>query len=166
MWRKIFTKPVMWFSILLSLALWLGESLFHYLIFDPNHPFELIPSDTNELWMRLSICGMVIIFGGYIQHQTTKKRAIQEEKLRTLKATMHTVEDRIGNSLLSIKYLLTDAENNHRINRASSKEITDLIDNTMAELRQIRKLDVVTEKRFSDNTFYLELDKNHKLHSN
>lgn len=110
MWLRIFAKPVLLFSIAFSILLWFVESLFHFLVFDPGHPFEIIPGDQNELWMRLVICGIIIIFGCYIQHQAIMKRSVEEEKLSTLKATMHTVEDSVGNALLSIKYLLLYAE--------------------------------------------------------
>lgn len=164
MWRRLITKPVLLFSIALAVLLWIGESLFHYLVFDPGHPFEIIPSDQNELWMRLVICAMIVVFGGYIQRQANKKRAIQEEKLRTLRATMHTVEDRVGNTLLSIKYLLNDAENNQCINLQLSNDIHKLIDNTMQQLREIRNLNVVSEKRFNKDTFYLDTDRERNTH--
>ena len=165
MWRNLFAKPVLLFSIFFAALLWFGESLFHYLVFDPGHPFEIIPSDNNELWMRLLICLILVIFGGYIQRQSTKKRDIEAEKLRTLKATMHTVEDRVGNNLLSIKYLLIDAENNQFINLQLSNDILKLIDSTMSELREIRNMDVVSERRFSSDTFYLDTNKNRRTDS-
>ncbi|MEN8178603.1 MAG: hypothetical protein ABFS39_08275 [Pseudomonadota bacterium] len=115
--------------------------------------------------MRLVICVLIIVFGSYIQRQTNKKRAIEEEKLRTLKATMHTVEDRVGNTLLSIKYLLLDAEKSQFMNLQLSNDILKLIDDTMTELREIRNMDVVHEKPFSKNTFYLDTDKTNKVHS-
>ena len=115
--------------------------------------------------MRLLICLILVIFGGYIQRQSTKKRDIEAEKLRTLKATMHTVEDRVGNNLLSIKYLLIDAENNQFINLQLSNDILKLIDSTMSELREIRNMDVVSERRFSSDTFYLDTNKNRRTDS-
>ena len=160
MWRRLFAKPVLLFSISFSILLWISESLFHYLVFDPGHPFEIVPSDQNELWMRLAICGVIIIFGGYIQRQTIKKRAVEEEKLRTLKATMHTVEDSIGNTILSIKYLLFDAEKNHHVNLQTSKDILQLIDGAMSRMREIRNVNTVSEKQFTNDTFYLDTGKN------
>ena len=160
MWRNIFAKPILVFSFLLAGLLWLTESVFHYLVFDIGHPFEIIPSDTNELWMRLLLCALIVVFGTYIQHQSVKRLAIQDAKLRTLNATMHTVEDRIGNSLISIRYLLTDAEQNQMINVELAKDILDLIDDTMGELREIRSLKVISEKRFSDATYYLDTGHN------
>lgn len=165
MWRRLFAKPVLLFSIALSILLWIGESLFHYLVFNPGQPFEIVPSDNNELWMRLVICGVIIIFGGYIQRLTLKKRALEEAKLRTLKATMHTVEDSVGNNLLSIKYLLLDAEKQHHINLQTSKDMLNLIDDTMSQLREIRNLEVVSEIQFSNDTFYLETGKDNNVHT-
>lgn len=155
-WRRLFKMPVLLYSIAISIFVWFSESLFHYLIFDPGYPFEIIPGDQNELWMRLMTCGIIVIFGGYIQHHTNKKRSIEEEKLRTLKATMHTVEDSVGNSLLSIKYLLLDAENNQNFNLETLKDIRHLIDNTMCQLREIRNLNSVSEKQFANDIICLD----------
>lgn len=157
--RDIFAKPILYYSIALSASVWLGESLFHYWVFDPLHPFEIIPSDHNELWMRLLLCGIIILFGVYIQIQSNKKKALEEEKLNTLKATMHTVEDQVGNALLSIKFILLDAEKHHIINLELSSEILKLIDTTFQQLREIRKLEVVKESRFHKDTFYLDTNR-------
>ncbi len=165
MWRQLFLKPMLLFSIVLAVALWIGESLFHYLVLDPGHPFEIIPSDQNELWMRFLLCALVVLFGGYMQRQSTKKRVIEEEKLRTLKATMHTVEDRVGNTLLSIRYLLLDAEKNQIINLQLSNDILKLIDGTMSQLREIRNMDVVNEKQFTSDSFYLDVNQGSNTHS-
>ncbi|MDJ0807321.1 MAG: hypothetical protein QNJ78_10855 [Gammaproteobacteria bacterium] len=156
---NLLTKPIFLFSVLLSCLVWVAESLFHYFLFDHGHHFELIPDDQNELWMRIVICTIIIIFGGYIQRQSTKKKALEEEKLRTLKATMHTVEDRVGNTLLGIKFLLLDAQNSQIINLELSHEILKMIDDTINELREIRNLDVVREKRFSKDTYYLQTER-------
>lgn len=165
MWRRIFAKPVLLFSIAFSILLWFVESLFHYLVFDPGHPFEIIPGDQIELWMRLVICGSIIIFGGYIQRQSIKRRSVEEEKLRTLKATMHTVEDSVGNALLSIRYLLQDAEKNKNINLHTSKDILHIIDGTMSQLREIRNLNMASEKQFTNDIFCLDTGKDSNIHS-
>jgi hypothetical protein len=165
MWRRLFKMPVLLYSIAISILVWFAESFFHYQIFNPGYPFEIIPSDPNELWMRLMICGIIVIFGGYIQHHTIKKRSVEEEKLRTLKATMHTVEDSVGNALLSIKYLLLDAGKNQNINLETLKDILHLINTTMSQLREIRNLKLVSEKQFANDVFCLDTGEESNMHS-
>lgn len=159
MWRKLVTQPLLLFSISLAIMVWLGESLMHYLVFNHGHPFEIMPHDYNELWMRVLLCSVIIAFGIYSQKQTHKKMAVEQEKLRTLKATMHTVEDSVGNALISMKYILSDALNNQQITQETESNLIQLIDDTISQLREISNLDVVNEKRFYKNTFYLDTTK-------
>jgi hypothetical protein len=157
-WLRLVRQPVLIFSLTVCLLFWIGESLFHYWVFNHGHPFELIPSDQNELWMRLLICILLVIIGAFAQRQANRKRAIQAEKLRTLKATMHTVEDRVGNSLLSIKYLLLDPHTDQAVDRQTAKQILRLVDDTIGQLREIHTLDRVAERRFGDHSLSFYLD--------
>ncbi|MEN8128891.1 MAG: hypothetical protein ABFS45_01575 [Pseudomonadota bacterium] len=159
MWRKLVTQPLLSLSIFLAVMVWLGESLLHYLVFNHGHPFEIIPHDFNEIWMRVVMCVLIIAFGSYAQKQTHKKIAVEREKLRTLKATMHTVEDSVGNALVGMKYILSDALNNQRITEETESNLIQLIDDTISQLREISNLDVVHEKRFSKNTYCLDTTK-------
>jgi hypothetical protein len=43
---------------------WLVDSYIHWFLF--NEPeFELLPSDTNELWMRIAVFVLILCFGVY-----------------------------------------------------------------------------------------------------
>lgn len=159
MWFRSVKRPVLLISLALSISVWIGESLFHYAFFDYGHPFEIIPHDINELWMRIVISSIIIIFGIYIQIQTNRNISIEKEKLHTLQATMHTVEDCVGNTLMSMKYILHDAENNDCINKETHSKLIRMIDNTMTQLRDIRSLESVDRKQFTKSIFYLQTGK-------
>lgn len=83
---------------------------------------------------------------------------IEEAKLRTLKATMHTVEDTVGNALVSMKYLLLNSNDDQDINHEAQSRLLDIIDDTMGQLRVMSNLNVVNEKPFTKDTYYLEIN--------
>ena len=145
-------------SLIFAAITWLGESLVHYFILDHGQPFELIPSDSNELWMRLIICSLIVIFGIYVQTHANKKMDVEEEKMRTLKATMNTVEDRLGNALAGIKLLLAGAEKSNLVNKETYQKATILIDDAFEDLRKLSSIEEIHEKERLKDIYYLEIE--------
>ena len=56
--NKVFTIA----GFVLASIFWLFESSVHYLIFEESQ-FEFIPGELNELWMRIIIFLLIMIFG-------------------------------------------------------------------------------------------------------
>lgn len=151
-------QSILIISLIFAAIVWLGESLVHFAILDHGQPFELIPGDFNELWMRAVICSLIVIFGIYVQRNANNKLDVEKEKMRTLKATMHTVEDCVGNALSGIKLLLGDAEKNNLFNEETHHKLTTLIDETFENLRKISSIEEVNEKKFLKDIYYLEIE--------
>jgi hypothetical protein len=81
---------------------------------------------------------------------------VELEKFRTLKATLHTVEDGVGNALVSMKYILMSAAKNQCIDAETQLKLANAIDDAMRQLRELGSLAVVSEKRFAESIYYLE----------
>ena len=146
-------------SIITAAVIWFGESLIHFTFLDPGQSFELFPTDFNELWMRAIICALIITFGIYTQKQTNKKLDVEAEKLRTLKATMDTVHDRVGNSLAGIKLLIGGTHKNNTIDQETHEKLIILIDETFESLRDISNIEKINEKQFHNEIYHLDIDK-------
>jgi len=58
-------------AISFALLYWLIESLVHYFWYG-ELAFEVIPSDTNELWMRVSIFILLAVFSLFADYQSKK----------------------------------------------------------------------------------------------
>jgi len=151
-------QSILLISLIFAAISWLGESLIHFSILDHGRSFELIPSDFNELWMRAVICSLIIIFGIYVQRLVNKKMDVKEEKMRTLKATMNTVEDRIGNALYGIKLLLIDAEKSNLVKKDTYQKIIKLIDETFEDLRKLSSIEEVIERKHFEDIYYLDIE--------
>ena len=81
---------------------WFVESLIHKHIFE-ELPFELIPSDINELQMRVVIGTTFVCFGLYADKKTKVLRAKEEEERRIFRATVHSAQLIIDKLLHNIR---------------------------------------------------------------
>jgi hypothetical protein len=145
-------------GLLFAASLWLGESLVHFTILNHGQPFELIPSDSNELWMRAVICSMIVLFAIYMQKHENKKLDVEKEKMRTLKATMYTVEDRVGNALSGMRVLLGGVEANNQVNPETHQKLMLLLDEAYEHLRKISSIEEITERKILNDVYYLDID--------
>jgi len=151
-------QSILIISLIFAAVSWLGESLVHFAILDHGQPFEWIPGDSNELWMRAVIVSLIVIFGIYAQRHANKNMDVEEEKMRTLKATMNTVEDRVGNALSGIKLLLVSAEKSNLVDKEIYRKLTVLIDATFEDLRKLSSLEEINENERLKDIYYLEID--------
>jgi len=72
-------------GITLAIVCWFLDSTVHF-IFSGETDFGFVPGDLNELWMRGTICALIIAFGFYAQRQLYRLVTLQQGKLDTLRA--------------------------------------------------------------------------------
>jgi hypothetical protein len=78
---KIQKYSVVFLAISLAVIFWNIEALIHSLIFNKGSFLQqLIPHDPNELWMRLLIFFLIIVFGIYANFQIIKVDKSRKEK--------------------------------------------------------------------------------------
>jgi PAS domain S-box-containing protein len=66
--------PYLKLGALVALVFWLIDSSLHYFAYS-EESFEFIPSDIDELWMRILICVILVAFGWYVDYarQTSER---------------------------------------------------------------------------------------------
>lgn len=70
---KLHPRAIIRLSIVLALAFWLLDSCIHYFLYrEPT--FQIIPQDSNELWMRVLICLLIVSLGVTIARSRTTRR--------------------------------------------------------------------------------------------
>jgi signal transduction histidine kinase len=77
---RIAGAKLIWLGVALSAAYWLFDSSIHYLVYK-EVPFEFVPSDRNELWMRTVTSVLLVLFGVY-SHVMLSRLAMAQEELR------------------------------------------------------------------------------------
>ena len=68
------------FAIPLAFLIWFLDSLIHYFWYGESE-FEIIPSDFNDLWMRISIFVVLAAFGLFADHQS--KKSIEKNMMKS-----------------------------------------------------------------------------------
>lgn len=69
------------FGFVLGGIWWITESAIHSFVFDQGYFFQqLVPQDTNELWMRLLIFILFVFFGFYANFVIHEIQKIEMEK--------------------------------------------------------------------------------------
>lgn len=94
-----------------------------------------------------------------LKHLQSKKTAeIQEEKLKVLKATMHTVQDITGNFLNNLLLLKFEIEHHQTLSAESLHTLDTIIRETSQRINKLTKLEEVREKRMAGNLIGIEYD--------
>ena len=75
-----------------ALVYWVLESTVHYFFFD-HSSFDLAPSDTHELWSRLTVTGLIFLFGAMGELFSNKLLNKETEKWAELKALLKNAEE-------------------------------------------------------------------------
>lgn len=138
--------PLFYLAIGIALLFWLGESILHYYLFDHGHDFELIPRESNEIWMRILICVMIVAFGLFSERMQRRLIASNQEKLELIHETMRTIEDKFGNYLVEAQYVTTScqaSENNQKL-LADFKKSTEQVIHDFKSLQQLNSYDIKT----------------------
>lgn len=100
----------------MALFFWIIESVIHYFVFEEQH-FELIPSEMNELWMRIVIVFLIMLLGvfadSFISRIVHKQMEVARVYNSLLQASSHTLE----NLLKQMHLFKIEAESSADFNR-------------------------------------------------
>ena len=91
---------------------WVFESLIHYFVFLDSYRAAFLPADDNELWMRLGIVVLIIVFGIYADIQTGKLLAKEREKQDVFIATVGSTQHILNNLLNQMQLALFGSDGN------------------------------------------------------
>ena len=121
-------------GLTLALVFWFFDSSVHYLLYDESE-FEVIPSDFNELWMRLVIVIMITLFGIFADYFTNKIMFKQKqlEVAHIYGSLIHTSRDILDNLLLQMHLFKNEASKSQDFDR----EIIKYYDNAIAQLSDL-----------------------------
>ena len=90
----------------LAAVYWVFESLIHHFVFLDSYRAAFLPTDVNELWMRLGIVMLIIVFGIYADIQTGKLLAKEREKQDVFIATVSSTQHILNNLLNQMQIVL------------------------------------------------------------
>ena len=93
--KKIFTVA----AFEMALVFWFLESAIHYFVFEESH-FEFIPSEPNELWMRVVIVFLIMLLGifadAFIRRIVHNQIKVAHVYNSLIQASNHTLDNLLG----------------------------------------------------------------------
>jgi hypothetical protein len=104
--------------------------------------FEVIPSDANEIWMRLIIIVLILGFGIFADNRATKIRQKEAEKREVFLATVRSSQHILNNLLNQMQLALFDSNGRPGLEAETRK----LLDRSIKEGKeQVECLSSVTD---------------------
>ncbi len=92
-----------------ALVYWISESTIHVIFFH-TESLEIIPRETNELWMRATIITFFLIFGNYVDFFIRKIKKKEQEKVEIYHAMLDSSYHIINIYLNQMQLIKIEAE--------------------------------------------------------
>ena len=134
-------------ACLLATGFWFFDSVVHYFIYD-EPSFEFIPSEFNELWMRVVIVLLILlfgIFGDYFTHSILI-RDKQLEVARTYNGMIQASLHILVNLLNQMHLFKLEAQKSKDFDREVIKLYDNAIDEASNLVDTLSRLHDVTER--------------------
>jgi len=159
-------------SIIVALIWWIVESIAHYTIFDVGAALTFFPGDANELWMRSIITVLIIVMGAFLQRAVNNLIQLNEQKLEiekhaheldaqkldTLKTTMRTVQDIVGNAMNHLMYCRVKAEESSELSNEILEDLDKIIFDTTDKLNRLASVKVFKKKKIGADLYTIDIE--------
>lgn len=131
----------------LALLFWFFDASVHYFIYGESE-FDFYPTDFNELWMRITIVMLMVLFGIYADYSARKllMRERELEAARIYKSMIYASHHILNNLLNQMQIVKMEALNSKDFDKkfigyydAAFDEATDLI-------KKLSEVDSITEE--------------------
>ena len=128
-------------GIVLALFYWFAESVIHRFVYAEEF-FEVVPSDLNELLMRLLIIVLIVSFGLFADNRARKIRDSEQDKHAVFIATVRSTQHILNNLLNQLQLVFFDLEKEHCL----ESETRTLLEKSIREGKeQVERLSAVSD---------------------
>ncbi len=133
-------------AIVISLVFWLLDALVHFLAYEEPH-FEFIPSDFNELWMRIVIILLIILFGITTDYLSGKILVAQNklEATRIYNSMLYATQHIMNNLLNQMQLFKLEALKSKDFNRDIIKLYDSSLDEALSLIKKLSQIENITE---------------------
>ena len=130
-------------SISIAILFWFFDSFIHHIGYG-EQAFEIIPSDSNELWMRCVIVVLIVAFGVFADHRTGHDKT--DIYMAMLNATNHILKNHLQNMLV----FRNAAENCKDFDKDLLNEYDQMIDKTVREIKNLENIQEPSKANIED----------------
>ncbi len=141
------------FSLLglgLALLYWFGESVIHRFIYAEEF-FEIVPSDVNEIWMRLLIIVLIIGFGFFADNRASRIKRTEQEKHQVYVATVRSSQHILNNLMNQMQLAFLDLDKEHCLESETRKLLERSIRESKQQVERLSSVSDISSESIEDS---------------
>lgn len=131
-------------SCVMAVIFWIFESAMHYYVHEEPQ-FEIIPGESNELWMRIIIVFLITLFGILSDSFTNRIMRKQLEVARTYNSMLHVSQHIINNLLNQMQLFKMEAMKSEGFDRDVLKLYDNAIDEAADLINTLSRVEDISE---------------------
>ena len=134
-------------AFIIAFVFWFFDASIHYFVYGEPQ-FELIPDDFNELWMRIAIIILIVLFGMFADYFSRKLLITQKqlEASRIYSSMINATHHILNNLLNQMQFFKTEAQKS----KDFDQEVLTLYDDAIKEaselIERLSKVENITEE--------------------
>ena len=132
-------------AVLIALGFWVLESLLHVLFFnDPQ--MEILPTDPNELWMRILIILLLVAFGSYVDIYMRMLKKKEEEKVDVYEAMIYSSHNILNNFLHQMQIVKLAAKDCEDFDKRTLVVFDEIVDEAVTLIDKLGNVPNLTRE--------------------
>ena len=148
--KKVFTI----ISLFVATAFWFIESAIHYFLFSESE-FEFIPQNLNELWMRLVIILLIVLFGVFADSYQRKLvlKAKQSEAIDIYTSMIRATHHILNNLLNQTQLVKLEALNSKDFNKDVIQTYDTAFEDALELIKRLSSIEDITIKNIDVSVY-------------
>ena len=141
--REMFTIT----GLIVALVFWFFDSSIHYFIYHEPE-FRLIPDDFNELWMRIVIVLLIMLFGVFADY-FSRKLIVKEKQLEALhiyNSMIHATHHILNNLLNQMQIIRLEALKSEDFDRELIRDYDNAINEAIGLIKKLSNVQDITDE--------------------
>jgi hypothetical protein len=144
--RYRFSLIGLWLAVLY----WFAESVVHRFVYRETM-FEVLPSDVNEVWMRLLIIVLIVAFGLFADNRARRIKKTEQEKHEVYVATVRSTQHILNNLLNQLQLAFLDLEKEHCLESETRRLLERSIREGKQQVERLSSLSEVSSDSIEDS---------------
>jgi hypothetical protein len=131
----------------IALTFWLVESSIHYFVYG-EPVFEIVPTDVNELWMRIVMFPLIMllgVFADYYSHRLVVREK-ELEAVKIYKSTVNASHHILNNLLNQMQLIRLEAMKSGDFNQEVIADFDRCSNEAIDLIRKLSSVDEITDK--------------------
>ena len=137
-------------AVIVAALYWVAESIVHRFIF-AEEAFELLPSNVNELAMRIIIVILLICFGIFGDYWSRRLFAIEDEKQQIFIATVSSSQHILNNLLNQIHVVFLEMDDEYRVDEKTREMLKQSLRDAQVQVVRLSAVTNLDEEAIRDS---------------